>query len=355
MSGELLALDDVRRFYSSQGRWGGVDQAPLRAVDGVSFAIAPTETISLVGESGCGKTTTARMVLRLERPTSGRVSFGGKDIHQLKGASLKDYRRSVQAVFQDPWSSLNPRMRAGDIVAEPLDVLGGRGRAERSARLEASLHAVGLDPALARSFPHEFSGGMRQRIAVARALSTSPRLIVLDEPVSALDVSIRAQIMNLLRDVQRQFGVAYLLIAHNLAAVRYLSHRVATMYLGQIVEIGTTQQVLSEPRHPYTAALISASRARPPGERAKRIVIEAEIPSPMRPPSGCRFHTRCWLYKTLGSPENCRTEAPPLLQIEGQQSAACHYAEQMPRYHLGVQAHPSPAPPLGAIQAQPLS
>lgn len=327
----------------------------MRAVDGVSFAIAPQETISLVGESGCGKTTTARMVLRLERPTSGRVLFGGNDIHELDGSALADYRRSVQAVFQDPWSSLNPRMRAGDIVAEPLDVLGGVSRKQRSSRLEESFRAVGLDPVLARSFPHEFSGGMRQRVAVARALSTSPRLIVLDEPVSALDVSIRAQIMNLLRDVQRQFGVAYLLIAHNLAAVRYLSHRVATMYLGQIVEIGTTQQVLSEPRHPYTAALISASRARPPGERAKRIVIEAEIPSPMRPPSGCRFHTRCWLYKMLGSPENCRTEVPPLRLIGGQQSAACHYAEQMPQHHLGVQAHPLPVPAPSAIQGEPLS
>ena len=355
MTAELLALDDVRRYYSSQGRWGSADDAPVRAVDGVSFAMAPKETISLVGESGCGKTTTARMVLRLERPTSGRVTFGGKDIHQLSGAALRDYRRSVQAVFQDPWSSLNPRMRAGDIVAEPLDVLGGIDRSQRSARVEGSFRAVGLDPALARSFPHEFSGGMRQRVAVARALSTSPRLIVLDEPISALDVSIRAQIMNLLRDVQRQFDVAYLLIAHNLAAVRYLSHRVATMYLGQIVEIGTTQQVLSEPRHPYTAALISASRARPPGETTKRIVIEAEIPSPMRPPSGCRFHTRCWLYKTLGSPERCRTEAPALRPIAGQQSAACHYAEQMSQYHLGVQAHRVPAADLSATQVQPLS
>ena len=350
----MLALADVRRYYSSQGGWGGVDQSPVRAVDGVSFAIAPKETISLVGESGCGKTTTARMVLRLERPTSGRISFEGTDIHRLTGAALKDYRRSVQAVFQDPWSSLNPRMRAGDIVSEPLDVLGGVSRSERSARLEVSFRAVGLDPALHRSFPHEFSGGMRQRIAVARALSTAPRLIVLDEPVSALDVSIRAQIMNLLRDVQREFGVAYLLIAHNLAAVRYLSHRVATMYLGQIVEIGTTQQVLSEPRHPYTAALISASRARPPGETAKRIVIEAEIPSPMRPPSGCRFHTRCWLYKTLGSPESCRTEEPALRPIGGQQLAACHYAEEMPQHRLGVQAHPLPAAVPPAIQAPQL-
>jgi oligopeptide/dipeptide ABC transporter ATP-binding protein len=295
------------------------------------------------------------MVLRLERPTSGRISFSGNDIHQLRGATLREYRRSVQAVFQDPWSSLNPRMRAGDIVAEPLDVLGGIDRAQRSASLEESFRAVGLDPGLARSFPHEFSGGMRQRVAVARALSTSPRLIVLDEPVSALDVSIRAQIMNLLRDVQGRFGVAYLLIAHNLAAVRYLSHRVATMYLGQIVEIGTTPQVLTEPRHPYTAALISASRARPPGEKTKRIVIDAEIPSPMHPPPGCRFHTRCWLYKTLRSPAICRTEAPALRPIAGQQSAACHYAEEMPQYSLGVRAHAVPAADPSAIPTQPLS
>lgn len=337
MTGGLLALENVHRYYYAEGPWGG-GQPPLRAVDGISFAIGERETLSLVGESGSGKTTTARMVLRLERPTEGRLLFDGQDIHLLGREDQRRYRRAVQAVFQDPWSSLNPRMRAGDIVGEPIDVLGGLKRSERSGRIEASFAAVGLDPALARSFPHEFSGGMRQRVAVARALATSPRLIVLDEPVSALDVSIRAQIMNLLRDVQKQFGVAYLLIAHNLAAVRYLSHRVATMYLGQIVEIGTTQHALSEPRHPYTAALISASRARPPGATAHRIVLEGEIPSPMRPPAGCRFHTRCWLYKTLGSPERCRTEAPQLRPIAGQQSASCHYAEQMPQYHLGVQA-----------------
>lgn len=285
------------------------------------------------------------MVLRLERPTEGKIYFGEKDIHHLEGGDQRDYRRSVQAVFQDPWSSLNPRMRAGDIVAEPLDVVGGLRKGQRSSKVEESFRAVGLDPGLARSFPHEFSGGMRQRIAVARALVTSPKLIVLDEPVSSLDVSVRAQIMNLLRDVQKGFGVAYLLIAHNLAAVRYLSQRVATMYLGQIVEIGATEQVLIAPRHPYTAALISASVAREPGQRTRRIVLQADIPSPMRPPPGCRFHTRCWLYKNLGSPERCRTEQPTLRRFGPDHAAACHYAEDMPRHHGGnTSALPSSKP-----------
>ena len=331
MPEELLSALDVTRHFASSGRWTSASPPPVRAVDGVSFDVSEGQTFSLVGESGCGKTTTARMVLRLDQPTDGRILIRGKDINRLGRRDLREYRRSVQAVFQDPWSSLNPRMRAGDIISEPLEILGGLSRAERADRVEQALIAVGLDPGLRRNFPHEFSGGMRQRVAVARALITSPRLIVLDEPVSALDVSIRAQIMNMLRDVQREFGVAYLLIAHNLATVRYLSHRVAAMYLGQIVEIGSEDAVLTTPHHPYTAALKSASSARNPSARRRRIILEGEIPSPIRPPSGCRFHTRCWLYKALGGPEACRTQQPELRAIGNHDhKAACHYAEQVP-------------------------
>jgi oligopeptide/dipeptide ABC transporter ATP-binding protein len=296
--------------------------AVVRAVDGVSFAIRPGETLSLVGESGCGKSTTARLLLLLERPTGGEIRFRGRDVTRLEAGALGDYRAAVQAVFQDPWSSLNPRMRTGDIVGEPLVLNSRLSRAEIAARAASLLGDVGLDPTVARNFPHEFSGGQRQRIAVARALALSPRVIVLDEPVSALDVSIRAQIMNLLKDLQERHGMSYLLIAHNLATVRYLSHRVAVMYLGQIVEEAPARALFTEPLHPYTRALISAALPARPGAGQERIVLPGEVPSPTAPPPGCRFHPRCPVAL-----DRCRTDPPALREIAPAHTTACHLYE----------------------------
>ncbi|MBI3328401.1 MAG: ATP-binding cassette domain-containing protein [Nitrospinae bacterium] len=316
----LLQLEAVRKYFPLGNTlpWSRT-RGYVRAVDGVSFEIYPHETLSLVGESGCGKTTTANLVLRLEDPTAGSIIFQGQDVHTLKGKALRRYRASVQAVFQDPWSSLNPRMRAGDIIAEPLVLnqrLGGRERQERVTEL---LLAVGLEPTAANNFPHEFSGGMRQRLAVARALALHPSLIVLDEPVSALDVSIRAQIMNLLKDLQERFGMAYLLIAHNLATVRYLSHRVAVMYLGQIVESAPAEEMFTNPLHPYTKALISAAVPVRPGEEREEILLSGEVPSPTNPPLGCRFHPRCPFAF-----DRCSREVPQLRELAPGHQVACH-------------------------------
>lgn len=318
--GALLRLEEVRKYFPLPGwlpwsRAGGW----VRAVDGVSIGIGPHETLSVVGESGCGKTTMAKLVLRLEEPTAGRILFQGEDIRNLKGLALRRYRASVQAVFQDPWSSLNPRMRAGAIVAEPLVLNLRLTRAELEERVAQLLLAVGLEPTAAESFPHEFSGGMRQRLAVARALALRPSLIVLDEPVSALDVSIRAQIMNLLKDLQAQFEMAYLLIAHDLATVRYLSRRVAVMYLGQIVESAPAEELFTHPLHPYTRALVSAALPARPGEKQEEILLEGEPPSPTGPPPGCRFHPRCPFAF-----DRCRREAPELRELAPAQEAACH-------------------------------
>jgi oligopeptide/dipeptide ABC transporter ATP-binding protein len=291
----------------------------VRAVDDVSFDVRPHETVSLVGESGCGKTTTARLILRLEKPTSGQIRFDDRDINVVRGSELRRYRASVQAVFQDPGSSMNPRMRAKDIISEPLLINQGMPRRQREARAAELLETVGLDRSLRNDYPHEFSGGMRQRLAVARALSLRPSLIVLDEPVSALDVSIRAQIMNLLKDLQERFGVAYLLVAHDLATVRYLSHRLIVMYLGEIVEAGPSEAIFTKPLHPYTQALISAALPARPGERSSGVVLSGDLPSPTNPPLGCRFHTRCPMAFDL-----CRVEKPVLRELTPGQRVACH-------------------------------
>jgi len=297
----------------------------VRAVDGVSFAIRPGETLSLVGESGAGKTTVARTVLLLEQLTGGSLLFRGKDVSRFGRAELKEYRSNVQAVFQDPWGSMNPRMRVKTIVAEPLVVNTTLTRQEIQRKVVELLGQVGLRPDQAELYPHEFSGGQRQRIAVARALALNPRLVVLDEPVSALDVSIRAQIMNLLKDIQSAYGLSYLLIAHNLATVRYMSHAVAIMYLGEIVEYAEGDELFEQPLHPYTKALMSAALPAHPDEVVEEIVLSGEMPSPINPPRGCHFHPRC-----PAAMDVCREVAPQMIHMGGTHRVSCHLYDGAP-------------------------
>jgi oligopeptide/dipeptide ABC transporter ATP-binding protein len=294
MTETLLEVRNLKKYFPvTSGLLVSRVQGWVKAVDGVSFTIARGETFSLVGESGCGKTTTAKTILLLEKPTEGTIRFAGRDLTGLKGGALKAHRASVQAVFQDPYSSLDPRKRVGSIIGEPLVVNhGSRGKVV-AARVRELLQQVGLPPMSAQLYPHEFSGGQRQRIAIARALALNPSLIVLDEPVSALDVSIRAQIMNLLKDLQAQLGLTYLLIAHHLATVRYMSVTVGVMYLGRIVESAASETLFAAPLHPYTQALVSAALPSHPDIHREEIILSGEVPSPLHVPSGCRFHPRC--------------------------------------------------------------
>jgi oligopeptide/dipeptide ABC transporter ATP-binding protein len=321
----LLSVRDLVKHYHSAGLFGR-SAPPVRAVDGVSFDVGPGETLALVGESGCGKSSVGRTILRLQEPTSGQALFEGVDLFTLDRGTLRGLRRRMQIIFQDPYSSLNPRMTIGAAIAEGIEIHRLAPRAEIPRRVAALLEEVGLDPGYARRYPHEFSGGQRQRIGIARALAVQPAFIVCDEPVSALDVSVQAQVLNLLSDLQRQRGLSYLFIAHDLAVVRQIAHRIAVMYLGHIVEEGATDQLLSNPRHPYTVALLSAVPEPEPGARRGRIVLGGDLPSPSKPPPGCPFHTRC--FHPLKN-ERCRTEVPLLRPVQGT-LAACHYAESTP-------------------------
>jgi oligopeptide transport system ATP-binding protein len=320
MSDTLLEIRDLKKHFPVMK--GVVFQKPIgwvKAVDGVSYSIGTGETLGLVGESGCGKTTTSKLILMLEQPTSGAIVFRGRDIQTLARDELRSYRRGVQAVFQDPFSSLNPRIRVGDIIAEPVVVNEALPKAQVQERVQELLRLVGLNPSASKLFAHEFSGGQRQRIAIARALSLNPSLIVLDEPVSALDVSIRAQIMNLLQDLQQQFGLSYLLIAHDLAAVLHLSTNIAVMYLGKLVEFGTSDELRYKPLHPYTQALFSAALPSHPDEQREEIIIAGEVPSPLNPPAGCRFHPRCPFAKPV-----CAAVEPVLRVATNGHQVACH-------------------------------
>jgi oligopeptide transport system ATP-binding protein len=311
----------------------------VRAVDDISFEIRKGETLGLVGESGCGKSTTGRAVIRLRNPTSGTVSFDGRNLMSLGRNELRGMRRRMQIIFQDPYSSLNPRMTVGSIISEPIETHNlVPNKKSRIDRVRELLRLVGLNPNYTNRYPHEFSGGQRQRIGVARALAVEPEFIVCDEPISALDVSIQAQVLNLLIELREQFGLTYLFIAHDLSVVRHISDRVGVMYLGKIAELGPPSAIYETPAHPYTRALLSAVPIPDPKleRRRKRVILTGDVPSPANPPSGCRFHTRCWLYERLGRPENCRTVDPDLRLVGADHRAACHYAEEAQKSDVGV-------------------
>lgn len=301
----------------------------VRAVDGVTFDVDAGETLGLVGESGCGKSTTGRAILRLIKPSAGRVLLHGDDVHRAQGERLKRVRRGMQMVFQDPYGSLDARMSAEALVREPMDIQRVGSTSERRRRVYELLEVVGLNASHGRAYPHQLSGGQRQRIGIARALALNPSLLIADEPISALDVSIQAQVINLMRRLQADLGLAFLFIAHDISVVRYLSDRIAVMYLGRIVEMAGSDQIAAHPSHPYTIALLSAAPVpNPVIERARsRIILQGDLPSASNPPPGCSFHTRCWLRLRVSNPDLCKQEVPPLRLLSSGQQVACHYAE----------------------------
>jgi len=315
----ILQVDGLVKHYGIKGGLLGRTVAHVRAVDGISFAIAPGETLGLVGESGCGKSTVGKAILRLVEPTAGRVILEGEDITALDRSAMIAKRRRMQVIFQDPYSSLNPRMTAGDIVQEPLVNFAIGTRAEQREKVDALFARVGLRPDQRRNYPHEFSGGQRQRIGIARALALGPSIIIGDEPVSALDVSVQAQVINLMVDLQEELGLSYLFVAHDLGVVEHISHRVAVMYLGKIVELAPRAALFDTPRHPYTEALLAAVPVSHPRLRRKRVVLKGDVPSPINPPPGCRFHTRCPIAVPL-----CREVEPPLVADDAGHAVACH-------------------------------
>jgi oligopeptide transport system ATP-binding protein len=328
----LLEVRDLKVWFPiTSGMLLSRHVGDIRAVDGVSLTVRRGETLGLVGESGCGKSTTGRAILRLYRPTGGTVRFDGADITKLEGNDLRRVRRRMQMIFQDPYSSLDPRMTAAGIVREPLDIYRVGSSDERHARVRELFQVVGLDPSFGDRYPHEFSGGQRQRIGVARALALNPDLVVADEPISALDVSIQAQIINLLERLQNRMHLAYLFIAHDLSVVRHISDRIAVMYLGRIVETARARDLHTAPRHPYTVALLSAVPIPDPVVESKRrrIILTGDVPNPAAPPPGCHFHTRCWLRERLGNPIECETISPPLSDQGPDHAAACHFASRL--------------------------
>ena len=331
-SGPLLEVRDLKvSFPLRRGLILERKVGEVKAVDGVTFSVERGETLGLVGESGCGKTTTGRAIIRLLRPTSGSVHFDGVDLASLDSNALRRVRTRIQMIYQDPYSSLNPRMTVGEIVGEPLAIQRRGTRRERQERVQQLMEMVGLNPRFVERYPHEFSGGQRQRIGVARALALNPDLVLADEPVSALDVSIQAQILNLLEELQSTLHLTYLFIAHDLSVVRHISDRIAVMYLGRIAELASSAELHRDPLHPYSVALLSAVPVPDPAveARRRRVILKGDVPSPADPPPGCHFHTRCWLRERLGNPARCAEVDPPLRTLADGHQVACHFAEEV--------------------------
>jgi oligopeptide/dipeptide ABC transporter ATP-binding protein len=341
MTAPLIEAEELVKHFVARRSLTGRPTAMVKAVDGVSFAVRAGETLALVGESGCGKSTVGRLVLRLIVPTAGRVLFQGTDLSQLGARDLRAFRRNAQLVFQDPYASLNPRMMVGEILAEPLALHEVVPVARRRERVAELLQLVGLEPRFARRYPHEFSGGQRQRIVIARALAVEPKLVVCDEPVSSLDVSIRSQVLNLLRDLQRRLGLAYIFISHDLAVVKHVADRVAVMYLGRIVETAAAQALFAGPRHPYSHALLSAIPVPKPGAKRERIILPGDVPSPLDPSAGCYFNTRCPYVIA-----RCRAERPLLIAHAGSHPTACHRTAELAPVGAAVPADSGFSPAL---------
>ena len=327
---EVLRVAGLKKYFPVRRGLLQSVAGHVRAVDGVSFDIQAGETLCLVGESGCGKSTVGKTILRLQEPTAGQIWLGGTEVTTLSEEQMRAHRRQVQMVFQDPYSSLNPRMRVGQIIAEPLENFDIAHGAEKDRQVLALLDKVGLRQDAVARFPFEFSGGQRQRLGIARALALNPRLIVADEPVSALDVSVQAQVLNLLMDLQEEFGLSYLFVSHDLAVVEHIGHRIAVMYLGRIVELAPRERIFAQPQHPYTEALMAAAPIAAPKARGARLVIEGDVPSPINPPPGCHFHTRCPYVEA-----RCRVDVPPLQEIAPGHVVACHLRQPAPLAQVG--------------------